>query len=114
MLIITNIFSSIENIIKIVSDVQKQTVITKIIEFTTRVNEMNGSRPKNINTILNVKALSKGFMKIYELLGLDVEIVTLDTENDEDMARNLARPSHLAGAANAAAERAKRLATTKK
>jgi len=114
MLIITNIFSSIENIIKIVSDVQKQTIISKIIEFTTRVDEMNASRPKNINTILNVKTLSKGFMKIYELLGMDVEIVTLDTENDEDIARNLARPPHLAGAANAAIERAKKIAASKK
>lgn len=114
MLIITNIISSLDNIITLLENTQKQNIINKIVDFTNQIDKMNASRPKSTNTIANVKVLSKGFMKIYELLGLDVEIITLDTERDEDIARNLARPSHLAGAANAAIERAKKLSFNSK
>ena len=114
MLIITNIISSIENIISLIENTQKQNIIAKIVDFTTQIDKMNACRPRNINTIANVKTLSKGFMKIYEMLGLDVEIITLDTENDEDIARNLARPPHLAGAAAAAIERAKKMSSSTK
>ena len=109
MLIITNIIASIENIINIIEIKQKEMIIQKIIDFTNQIDKLNISRPKNINTISNVKILADGFKKIYQLLELDVEIITLDTDEDEYIARNLARPSHLANASNAAIERAKKL-----
>jgi hypothetical protein len=108
MLIITNIISSLDCIMELVDNIQKQYIIDKIVDFTNQVDSMNTTRPKSINTIANVKILSNAFIKIYEKLGLDVEIITMDTEEDANIARNLARPTHLAGAAIAAIERAKK------
>lgn len=114
LLIITNIIASIENIIDIIGETEKQIIISQIINFTNEVDKMNISRPKSINTIKIVNLLSKGFRKIYDLLGLDAEIITLDTDDDELIARNLARPPHLAGAAQAAIDRAKYVSSLKK
>jgi hypothetical protein len=108
MLILICIISCLENIIHIIDDIQKQNIIEKIMNFTIRIDETNLNRKKSINTISNVKMLGETFKKIYELLNMDVEIVTLDTEDDEYIAKNLSRPQHLAGAADAAILRAKK------
>lgn len=95
LLIIINIYSSLENIINIVSNKDKQNIIISIINLTNKVDTLNKQRPKSIDTIKNVNILSDGFKRIYNLLNLDVDIITLDTEKDAEIARNLAKPTHL-------------------
>ena len=75
--------------------------------MTHLINTANTSRPKNISTVKTVKELAKGFQQIYDILELQVVIETVDTDDDALIARELSRPTHLAGAARAAMERAK-------
>lgn len=109
MFIIVCILGAIENIINNIDDVELDKIKEKVIKFTNCINSTNVSRPKNVHTIKIVNELSKGFKKIYNILGLQVEIQTLDTENDALIAKELSRPKHLAGAAKAAISRAERL-----
>lgn len=95
LLILINIYSSLENIIDIISVSDKENIIMSVVNFTNKVDTLNKQRPKSINTIKNVNTLSDGFKRIYNLLNLDVDIITLDTENDAEIARNLAKPTHL-------------------
>ena len=89
MLILTNIKASIENIQKIIGNDEQKILLNQVLKFTTEVDKNNANRPKGINTIANVKILKDGFQKIYDLLNLNVDIQTLDTENDEKIAREL-------------------------
>lgn len=95
LLIITNIYSSIENIQNQMSQEDKEKIIKLVIDFTNKVDEQKKDRPNGINTIKVVNTLAEGFRKIYTLLELDVEIKTIDTSKDEEIAQNLAKPIHL-------------------
>lgn len=105
MYIITILHGSIENIIDKVDDTTKNKIINYIIVFTNQIDQLNTKRKPGIDTIANVKILSEGFKKIYTLLNLNVEIITTNTEDDEQIARDLAKPPHLAKAGAAAYKR---------
>jgi hypothetical protein len=94
LLLITNIYSSIENIKDIMSFYHKNKIIEQVINFTNKIDKLNKERPKHINTIKNVNILSEAFQKIYILLGVNVEI-----------ARNLSKPIHLRKAGESAFKR---------
>jgi hypothetical protein len=89
MLILTIIKACIENIQDKISEDDKKILINQVLKFTSVVDNNNYTRPKGINTIANVNILKNGFEQIYSLLNLDVDIQTLDTDNDEKIARDL-------------------------
>jgi hypothetical protein len=89
MLILTIIKASIENIQKTIGNDEKKVLLDQVIKFTNEVDKSNTKRPKGINTIANVQILKDGFKQIYDLLDLNVDIQTLDTENDEKIAAEL-------------------------
>jgi hypothetical protein len=89
MLILTIIKASIENIQDLISDDERKILIDQVIKFTNKVDAMNQKRPPGLNTIANVKILKEGFEQIYSLLKLDVDIQTLDTDDDLKIANNL-------------------------
>jgi len=89
MMILTIIKASIENIQKIIGNDEKKILLDQVLKFTTEVDKNNAKRPKGVNTIANVQILKDGFKQIYDLLNLNVDIQTLDTENDEKIAREL-------------------------
>jgi hypothetical protein len=89
MLILTCIKGAIENIQAMISDDEKKVLLEQVLGFTAQVDQNNIARPKGVNTIANVQILKNGFEQIYELLNLNVDIQTLDTENDEKIAKEL-------------------------
>ena len=89
MLILTIISASIENILKMIGNDEKKILLEQILKFTTEVDKNNTIRPKGVNTIANVKILKDGFTQIYDMLNLNIDIQTLDTENDEKIANEL-------------------------
>lgn len=89
LMILTIIKASIENIQKMIGNDEKKILLDQVLKLTTEVDKNNTARPKGVNTIANVKILKDGFKQIYDLLNLNVDIQTLDTENDEKIAREL-------------------------
>ena len=89
MLILTIINGSIENIQKIIGNDEKKILLEQILKFTAEVDKNNTKRPKGVNTIANVKILKEGFTQIYDMLNLNINIQTLDTDNDEKIANEL-------------------------
>ena len=89
MLILTIIYGTIDNIQKLITNDEKKIITELVVKFTTDVDKLEIKRPKGINTIANVQILKDGFKRIYDLLDLDVDIQTQDTENDEKFAKEL-------------------------
>lgn len=89
MLILTIIKASIENIQTMIGNDEKKILLDQVLKFTTEVDKNNAIRPKGVNTIANVQILKNGFKHIYDLLNLNIDIQTLDTENDEKIAKEL-------------------------
>ena len=89
MLILTNIKASFENIQKMISEDEKKIILDQVLKFTAEVDKNNAKRPKGVNTIANVKILKDSFKQIYDMLNLQVDIQTLDIDDDEKIAREL-------------------------
>jgi hypothetical protein len=89
MLILTIINACLENISSMWKQEDIKNITRLVIAFSNNVDANNNGRPKGLNTIANVKILKEGFEKIFKLLNLNVEIQTLDTDKDEEIARKL-------------------------
>lgn len=89
VMILTIIKASIENIQTMMGNDEKKVLLDQVLKFTTEVDKHNANRPKGVNTIANVQILKNGFKQIYDLLNLNIDIQTLDTENDEKIAKEL-------------------------
>ena len=89
VMILTIIKASIENIQTMMGNDEKKVLLDQVLKFTTEVDKHNAKRPKGVNTIANVQILKNGFKQIYDLLNLNIDIQTLDTENDEKIAKEL-------------------------
>lgn len=89
MMILTIINGCIENIQLTWSEEDKKSITNDVIKFSNEVDANNDKRPKGLHTIANVKILKDSFEQIFKLLNLNVEIQTLDTDNDEEIARKL-------------------------
>lgn len=90
MMILTIIDGCLENINSLWTQEDIKNITNLVIAFSNNVDANNNGRPKGLNTIANVKILKEGFEKIFKLLNLNVEIQTLDTDKDEEIARKLA------------------------
>jgi len=89
MMILTIINACLENISSIWTQEDIKNITRLVITFSNNVDANNNGRLKGLNTIANVKILKEGFEKIFKLLNLNVEIQTLDTDKDEEIARKL-------------------------
>jgi len=89
MMILTIINGCLENIYSLWTQEDIKNITNLIIAFSNNVDANNNERPKGLNTIENVKILKEGFEKIFKLINLNVKIQTLDTEQDEEIARKL-------------------------
>ncbi len=89
MLILTIINACLENISSMWKQEDIKNITNLVVAFSNNVDANNNGRPKGLNTIANVKILKEGFEKIFKLLNLNVEIQTLDTDKDEEIAKKL-------------------------
>lgn len=89
MMILTIINGCIENITNIWTPYDIQNITNLVIGFSNLVDTNNINRPKGLDTIANVKILKESFEQIFKILKLDVDIQTLDTDKDEEIARKL-------------------------
>jgi hypothetical protein len=89
MLILTIINGCIDNIQTIWTPTDIQNITNLVIGFSNSVDANNIRRPKGIDTIANVKILKESFEMIFKLLNLNIDIQTLDTDKDAEIARKL-------------------------
>lgn len=90
MMILTIIKGCIDNLEKIKTTQEMNNIRDLVIAFSNEVDAHNTVRPKGVDTIANVKILKESFEQIFNLLDLEVEIQTLDTTKDEEIAKQLA------------------------
>jgi hypothetical protein len=89
LFILTCIKASIENIQTHMTDAYKKIIIEQLVKFTNEVDKINDARPKGIQTIQNVKMLKDCFQVVYDLVDMKVEIQTMNTEKDKQIAEDL-------------------------
>jgi hypothetical protein len=89
MMILTIVHGCIENIQSLWSPDDIKTIINLVIGFSNDVDTNNENRPKGLDTIANVKILKEAFENLFKILNLEVEIQTLDTDKDEEIAKKL-------------------------
>ena len=95
MMILTIINGCIENIQSMWSNDDIKIVTNLVIAFSNEVDANNGHRVKGLDTIANVKILKEAFEQIFGLLKLQVDIQILDTDKDEEIARQLEADIHV-------------------
>jgi hypothetical protein len=89
MLILTVINGTIENIQNIITKDEQKIIMDQVLKFTADVDNSNAKRAKGIDTIANLKILKEGFDKIYKLLNLNIDVQITNTDNDEQIAKEL-------------------------
>jgi hypothetical protein len=89
MLILTIISGGIDNIKESWTQEDIVTITNMVISFSNSVDATQTTRPKGVDTIANVKILKEAFEQIFNLLKLDIEVKALDTDGDEEYAKQL-------------------------
>jgi hypothetical protein len=92
ILILITLMSNIEQIFstKLSEEIKKpyiEEISSLVIDFVNSVNKISETRVKHPDMIPNVVTINQIFSQIFELLNLDVDIVIMDTDGDEQIAK---------------------------
>jgi hypothetical protein len=84
-----NIKIIIEKIYDCLDDILKNKLINNMYLLMNILDEININRIKDVSMIDNVKEISYILTDIFKLVNIEIDIVSMDTSGDEELAKKL-------------------------